>query len=36
VTAKEYASELDEDKVLQRAVTMVMEAVYEKEFHDCS
>ena len=25
-----------EDKVLQRAVTMVMEAVYEQEFLDCS
>jgi group II intron reverse transcriptase/maturase len=25
-----------EDKVLQRAVTMVMEAVYEQEFQDCS
>ncbi len=25
-----------EDKVLQRAVTMVMEAIYEQEFHDCS
>ena len=25
-----------EDKVLQRAVTMVLEAVYEQEFHDCS
>ncbi len=25
-----------EDKVLQRAVTMVLEAIYEQEFHDCS
>jgi len=25
-----------EDKVLQRAVSMVLEAVYEQEFHDCS
>jgi len=25
-----------EDKVLQRAVTMVLEAVYEQEFRDCS
>ena len=25
-----------EDKVLQRAVTMVLEAVYEQDFHDCS
>ena len=25
-----------EDKVLQRAVVMVLEAVYEQEFHDCS
>jgi len=25
-----------EDKVLQRAVTMVMEAVYERDFLDCS
>ena len=25
-----------EDKVLQRAVAMVLEAVYEQEFHDCS
>jgi RNA-directed DNA polymerase len=25
-----------EDKVLQRAVTMILEAVYEQEFNDCS
>lgn len=25
-----------EDKVLQRAVAMVLEAVYEQDFHDCS
>jgi group II intron reverse transcriptase/maturase len=25
-----------EDKVLQRAVVMVLEAVYEQDFHDCS
>lgn len=25
-----------EDKVLQRAVSMVLEAVYEQDFHDCS
>jgi retron-type reverse transcriptase len=25
-----------EDKVLQRAVTMVLEAIYEQEFLDCS
>ena len=25
-----------EDKVLQRAVVMVLEAVYESDFHDCS
>jgi RNA-directed DNA polymerase len=25
-----------EDKVLQRAVVMMLEAVYEQEFHDCS
>jgi RNA-directed DNA polymerase len=25
-----------EDKILQRAVTMVLEAVYEQEFHECS
>jgi len=25
-----------EDKILQRAVTMVLEAVYEQEFYDCS
>jgi RNA-directed DNA polymerase len=25
-----------EDKVLQRAVTMVLEAIYEQDFHDCS
>lgn len=25
-----------EDKVLQRAVAMLLEAVYEQEFHDCS
>jgi RNA-directed DNA polymerase len=25
-----------EDKILQRAVAMVLEAVYEQEFHDCS
>ena len=25
-----------EDKVLQRAVAMVLEAIYEEEFHDCS
>lgn len=25
-----------EDKVLQRAVAMVLEAIYEQEFHDCS
>ena len=25
-----------EDKVLQRAVSMVLEAIYEQEFHDCS
>ncbi len=25
-----------EDKVLQRAVTMVLEAVYEQDFRDCS
>jgi group II intron reverse transcriptase/maturase len=25
-----------EDKVLQRAVTMILEALYEQDFHDCS
>jgi group II intron reverse transcriptase/maturase len=25
-----------EDKILQRAVAMVLEAIYEQEFHDCS
>jgi len=25
-----------EDKVLQRAVVMVLEAIYEQDFHDCS